>query len=110
MSTKKIDSNRDIKTTDLDTIKKDRSRFQWGRILNIHEIGSLTIVEFLPSITSPVEFHLYVDGKDTSSGAKTLDGTLLLGIAAKRLGANEARYAAKYAAQILTVKDNGVDF
>lgn len=64
----------------------DGRRFVWGRIKEVHEVGPYEIVEFEPSTwdtkNPPAnEFHPYVDGKDTSVVAPTLDGALCLAIA-----------------------------
>lgn len=97
-------------TTDLSIIRRDPSRFTWGRVEKIHDIGRYTIVEHMdyPASNAPREskrsFHVYVDGKSTSRGADTLEKALLIGVACGHLEINAAGYAAHFAGQILGVE------
>lgn len=95
------------RTTDLDIIREQPSRFTWGRVEKIHDIGRYTIVEHMdyPAANanrdSERAFHVYVDGKSTSCGAGTIESALLLAVAHGHLERNTARYAAMFAGQIL---------
>lgn len=80
-------------TTDLATIRTWGSAFTWGMVLTIHDIGRYTIVKYAPrdmgvgkdrthiNPDREPEYHIYVDGKDTSQGAKTLESALVCAIA-----------------------------
>lgn len=76
-------------TTDLNIIRKYPNRFTWGKVIKITDVGPYTIVEFtaLKEGKAPVsEFQVYVDEKDTSTGADTFDEALLLAISIRHLG------------------------
>jgi hypothetical protein len=96
------------RTTDLDVIRKHRARFTWGSVQEIHDIGPYTIVEYISRNRDKEDetcFHVYVDGKNTSSSTSTLEGAMILAIAHKHLEVNEARYMAMAACKILGVKE-----
>jgi len=67
-------------------------RFVWGRIVEEYEIGPYHIAKYQPykpGTREPDEshqYHVWVDGKDTSEGAWTLEGAMLIAIAHKSLG------------------------
>lgn len=80
-------------------------KFPWGRVIERTIIGPHDAVTkvpryeiihyhpYVPSVsrrqeadTSRVEYHVYVDGKDTNQGTLTFEGALLLAIAVKSLG------------------------
>lgn len=86
--------------------KTDR-KFVWGRIIAEYDIGQppegsddppYQIIEYHPCLDSNVrprkyaehtEFHVYVDGKDTNRGSKTLEGAMLIAISQRGLSRNE---------------------
>lgn len=94
-------------TTSLEIIRWVPARFTWGVVQKIHEIGRYTIVEHLrrPARNGPQEtevaFHLYVDGKDMSTSAATLDRALLTAVAHGNLECNDARAAGGFAARAM---------
>lgn len=90
-------------TTDLEAIRKTPSLFTWGRINQIHDIGSYTIVEYEDRTTKETSFHVYVDGRSTHNSTGTIEGALLIGMARKHLEVNEARYMAMGAAKLLGI-------
>lgn len=93
-------------TTDLEAIRKTPLRFTWGTITKFHEVGPYTLVEYMDRLNrDETAFHIYVDGKCTSTSAATLEGAIVLAIARKHLEANEARYMAKASIKLLGVKE-----
>jgi hypothetical protein len=77
------------RTTDLKEIRQ-RNPFSWGTIVEIYDIGKhYTVVEYHPwkregsnVLTGKpnfdkLEYHCYVDGKDTCSSMETFDGALI---------------------------------
>lgn len=74
-------------------------RFSWGPIIEQHQIGPYTILEYLED-TSTYDnasawerhgrtlYHIYVDGKNTAVSATSLDSALAGAIAYRRDGAN----------------------
>ena len=74
-------------------------RFPWGPIIEQHQIGPYTILEYLED-TSAYDnatawerhgrtlYHVYVDGKNTAVSATSLDSALAGAIAYRRDGAN----------------------
>lgn len=94
------------KTTDLDIVRKERSRFTWGTVLEVHDVGRYTIIEYRQRDNEEaIFFHVYVDGKSTSNSTTSLDGALLIAIAMSNLEPNEARYMAMGASKLLNVKE-----
>jgi hypothetical protein len=99
-------------TTDLDIIRKYPNRFTWGKVTKITDVGPYTIVEFtalkksvLMKGRAPIEFHIYVDEKDTSTGAMNFDEALLLAISIRHLGKGTyASHMAVAAVKILGIK------
>lgn len=77
-------------------------RFPWGKIIEEYEVGPYHIARyrpFVPLTSSTVKprivdeaaaprYHAWVDGKDTSLGALTLEGALIYAIAHKMLGSH----------------------
>ena len=74
-------------------------KFTWGRVMDRHEVGPYEIVEFHPHEigssarprpvdTSKVEFHGYIDGKDTNESWNTLDEALVGMIVRRHVGPN----------------------
>lgn len=101
------------KSIDLDIIRQNPIRFSWGLIECFHDIGPYTIVEFVPYTNrNAVKFSVYVDGKPTDIHSNTLEGAMLLAIAAKHCItekeklAHEARILAYAAAKILNVSSD----
>lgn len=100
------------RTTDLETIRKEPSRFTWGTDLVFHDIGVYCIVQSLPRPAFVREgefvttsFHVYVNGESMGVAAETLDGALLVAISRAHLEPNRARYMAIAAAKLLEVKE-----
>jgi hypothetical protein len=98
------------KTTELTVLRKFPSAFTWGRIVAFHDLGPYTIAGFHPiSYTGEsktkhldvTEYHVWVDGKDTCTGAKSLEEAILLGIGIRNLGANSGPHMARAAFKIL---------
>lgn len=71
--------------------------FTWGKVVDIHAIGPYEIVEYDefasgssrgPSGKRPLSgrrlFHVYVDGEDESRSCYTMEGALVIAIAAKQ--------------------------
>lgn len=70
-------------------------RFTWGRIVAEYEIGPYYIVAYHPTLPSNkgkgvdetvTHHHLWIDGKDTHTGAVTLEGAMILAVATRTLG------------------------
>ena len=66
----------------LEEIRKDSSKFVWGKIEKTHEVGSYAFLEYKDG-EGNVVFHVFVDGNDTNVGTKDLDEALLYAIARK---------------------------
>lgn len=69
--------------------------------------GKYTLVEYESSSDLLVSFHIYVDGKDTSSGAYSFEGAVLVAFAKAHLELNTDRYMAQAAAKILGIPEKG---
>ncbi len=94
-------------TLALEVIRKHPRSFMWGTVLRVHDIGSYTLVEYEHRHAykdEGVQFHVYVDGKDTRMSETTLDNALLYAIAHKHLELNTASYMAKGAGKLLGVE------
>lgn len=75
--------------TELAEVRSHRGAFTWGRVLQIHEVGPYAIVEYDDEAhPGSLHFHIYVDGRDTSHSAPSLDAALAAAIAYRREGAN----------------------
>jgi hypothetical protein len=84
----------------------DGKPFTWGKIVEIHKVGTIEIVEFTPAFllgNAGNQFHVFVDGANTNRGARTLDGALLVGLAEKYDGRNSN--AAEWMARIINFKE-----
>ena len=77
----------------------DGRRFPWGAIRTIHSVGDIQVVEFerdcsnLSSIEArvnhgQVQYHAYVNHRDTHDSYNSLDSALVGAIAYKRRGPN----------------------
>ena len=98
-------------TTDLAPIRKNPRLFTWGTISKFHEIGPYTLVEYVNKQRGGTVFHVYIDGKCTSTSAATLEGGLLIAMARKHLEVNDhedviARLRADLAAADATAQTN----
>lgn len=100
------------KVTELEEYRSRRKRYPWGRILEIHDVGTrYAVLEFEPHKSAlnsvepqAVSFTAFVDGR-TVAGASTFDGALLLCIAAGNMGRSEAMSGIGAAAErLLCVK------
>jgi len=74
-------------------------RFPWGPIIEMHQIGPYTILEFLEDTSNydnpsawerhgRTLWHVYIDGKNTGVAALSLDAALAGAIAYRRDGAD----------------------
>lgn len=64
--------------------------FNWGEIVKIHSINDIDVIEYLPDPENRhrKQFHVFVDGEDTSSSYDTLDEAVIAAIAWKYDGLN----------------------
>lgn len=93
-------------TTDIEIIRHKPSRFTWGEIQKIHDIGRYTLVEYIDSKGKEITlYHSYVDGKSTQCSHSSLESGIVYAMA---LGAddnpNTARYMAMAAVKVLGIK------
>lgn len=97
-------------TTDLDVIRKSPSRFTWGKVTTIHDIGRYTLVEYVVmndtlSHYGQTFFHVYVDGKSKCTGCTTLESGLVYAMARGAIeNVNDARHMARAACKVLDIK------
>lgn len=73
--------------------------FPWGRVLAVHNIGDISIIEYAEKARDGVRvlheesgerrFHAYIKGRDTSWGASTLYRAVVGAIVYRFLGLNE---------------------
>lgn len=93
------------KTTDLSHLRKFPSAFTWGRIVAFYDLGPYTIAEYDPRTRDPKlemsNYHVWVDGKNTHHGARSLEEAILLAIGIRNLGANSGPHMARAAFKIL---------
>jgi hypothetical protein len=69
-------------TTDLAKLKASRSaRFTWGRVIKIHEIGFISLVEFRANSDAVIRFHVYQNGIDTCVSASSLEEGVIVSLA-----------------------------
>lgn len=95
--------------SELEDIRARRTRFPWGRVLALHDVGAFTIVEYEarpadnnPDKTRYVKFHVYVAGEDKHESFNTLEDALVGAVAyALNRNVNVARQAAHFATKIL---------
>lgn len=68
------------------------NHFPWGRILKVHEIGDISVVESYDTrrSTGKRQFHAYVGGKDTSYAFDGLYKAIIYAMAYKKLGLNQS--------------------
>ena len=88
------------RTTDIKELRNKNARFTWGTITNVQEIGRYCIVEYHPwkvkgievlvgdRDENTLEYHCYVDDRDTCQSVDSLDAALVACIAYKHEGAN----------------------
>lgn len=79
-------------------IGPDGDRFPWGPIDQVHEVGPYQIVEYRRDMSNfagsdysehgRVQFHPFIDGKDTSRSFDTLDAALVGAVAYRHEGPN----------------------
>lgn len=94
------------RTTDLEVIRQHPSRFTWGTVERIHDIGRYSIAEYVTTRTGNERFfHIYIDGRSTSTSETTLERAILYAMAVRILGPNEGRYAANLAARMMTLEE-----
>lgn len=85
---------------------KDGYPFTWGKPIQWHEIGPYSILEFREMFNGAergIEFHIWVDGKTTSQGAKSLDSAIVQAIAYRAEGPNQK--ASGYFMKMIAVSD-----
>ena len=82
---------------EINALKKE---FVWGEITKVHQIGDITIFEYLEderfnASTGEMEpagvtrsYHMYVGMKDTNHSDDTLDGAILVALGVKYQGLN----------------------
>lgn len=73
-------------TTELATIRRYPSRFMWGKLLKIHDVGDYTIVEAKYAEEMTPTFHPYVEGRIINRTAPSLEGAILLAFGFARVG------------------------
>lgn len=66
----------------LEEIRKDSSKFVWGKVEKTYEVGRYAFLEYKDGEGNTV-FHVFVDGNDTNVGTRDLDKALLYAIARK---------------------------
>lgn len=77
------------KTTDLSVIRQRPSKFVWGKVVEIYDVGAYTILEYIKENSEQRLFHCYLSGKSLNTSARTLDGALVICIARANLGATQ---------------------
>lgn len=104
-------------TTDLDLVRMQPNRFTWGKVEKIHDLGRYTFIEFTSrlqarnvtkgtTLSPSVEFHIYVDGRETNQSASTIEGAMLTAISiAKVENPNTAAHLCFAAAKLLNVNE-----
>jgi hypothetical protein len=76
--------------------------FWAGELIQIHDVGNYTIVEFIRA--NKIQFSCYVGGKNINVHTDSIDAALLTCIAWNNSGTyNRDMGAARYAAKILNV-------
>ncbi len=98
-------------TTDLECIKTNAYRFTWGKVVAFHKIGRYELVEYhsfryersarTDELEQTTMFHIYVDGKSTSTSSGMLESAIVRAIALGNLEFNEARWMAAAAVKVL---------
>ena len=92
------------RTTDLAVIRHTPGAFTWGDVVDIHDIGLYSLIEYTDHHDRKTGFHVYVDGHSTNNTFPTMDEAILFAIARKNLEPNEARFMAIGATKLLNVK------
>lgn len=101
-------------TTDLPIVRRNPSRFTWGRVEHIHDIGRFTFVEYrgrvyehgcaTGALKAKTSFHIYVDAISTGSSVGSLESAMIYAIATANLRVgNFADHMAHAALKILGV-------
>jgi hypothetical protein len=75
------------------------SRFPWGRVLKVHTLGNIDIIEsaerktdgctVTKQETGKSVYHAYVNGEDTSVSYDSLEKSIISALAYKHLGLNQ---------------------
>ncbi len=99
-------------TTDLDKLREG-AKFTWGKVVHFHSIGRYEFVEYYGreykdsrptgELDATTTFHIYVDGKSTSSGAKSIEEAMVIAVALGKLEVNAARWMAIGACKLLEI-------
>lgn len=77
--------------------------FVWGKIITVHTIGDIAIIEH-DNEEGEREYHPYAGGKDTCSSDSSLDGALLMAIGYKYEG--PGGHFARYAGRMLNMGED----
>jgi len=98
-------------TTELETIRKDPRRFTWGQVVQIHDLGRYTFVEYLKKnyekeseFDDQPSFHVYVDGKTTNNSCDSLESAMVLAIARGKMEPNSGGWMAQAACKLLGIE------
>lgn len=88
----------------------DGKKWTYGKIVEIFECGPYQIVKAIPQNPDPrnestPSYHPFVRGEPTGDYSYTLDGALILAIAANHVPSPESNTMAKAAAKILNVSE-----
>jgi hypothetical protein len=93
------------------TLSAIRKHFNWGTILDIHNVGDIFVVEYAekrianhPTLEGRILFHTYLGSKDQSASYESLDSALIGAIASKRIGFTAGTYAARFFDDMTGVK------
>ena len=75
-------------------------KFPWGRVLKVHEVGDISIVEYAErkvvscticnKETGGRIYHPYVNGEDTSHSFESLYQALIFAVVYKYMGLNQS--------------------
>ncbi len=95
-------------TTDLAALRNG-TKYTWGRLVAIHDIGRYTVVESVrdrgPDLEPVPMFSAYVDGRNTCVSSTTMEGALVIALAVGNTAdINEAHHNSRCAARILGVE------
>jgi len=79
--------------------QKDLDRFCWGRVLKVHEVGDIAVVEYAERKvvntavtrfeTGKSGFHPFIAGRDCSESYGSLEKAVLGAIVKRHLGENQ---------------------
>ena len=99
-------------TTDLNVLRERPDLYVWGEIIKIHDVGRYAIVEHDDYPASNAKrpsqrtFAIYVDGENRCTSADSMDKALLLAVAFGNLEVNAARWAGRFAADMMGIRSD----